>query len=68
VDLLTDLLNTYYYDIHTHLTRSRTGHVVMQFGVRGRVGNPWIVQCYGNRQVRNVYRHGAFHRVGAGNQ
>jgi len=54
--------------IFMHLTRSRTGHVFMQFGVRGRIGNPGIVQCYGNRQVRNVYRHGAFHRVGARNQ
>lgn len=40
----------------------------MQFGVRGRFGNPWLVQRHGDRQVRNVHGHGAFHRLGAGNQ
>jgi len=54
--------------IFMHLTGSCTGHVVMQFGVRGWIGNPGIVQCYGNRQVRIVHRHGTFHCVGARNK
>lgn len=44
------------------------GHVVVQFGVRGRIGNQRLVQRHGHRQVRNVHGHGALRRVGAGNQ
>lgn len=45
-----------------------TGHVVLQFGVRGRFGNQRLVQRHGDRQVRDVHGNGALRRVGTGNQ
>lgn len=40
----------------------------MQFGVRGRFGDPGLVKRHGHCQVRNVHGNGAFHRVGTGDQ